>query len=316
MSILMVCTCGQEMITEDEHAGKMVRCPKCQGIIIVPGKRQAEVGLPVARQDYMPGEEDEEDYLPRRKVGSSKREGLNRARVGLALHWGKTLGFVVVWGLALLSSLALLMLTIAAAVSRAAGTPLDGRAALVVIGLLTLLGVMISLIMPVLSAVGSLLCFWLPERSRGRVLSMVACGLDAGAFFLVTLFLLLIFSTTGVGNRGKLTAAVVSFNLPTIAFYLACLLMLAGWILHMLVMNNLARFRRDYGAADEVMRMLVIGLIVLIAPAILIWVLTAALPVTLFCLLIESSLLTVWTGSLLGLSIKLLNLTSSVRHLL
>src|SRR4051794_29931079 len=100
MPIHMVCSCGQVMVAADEHVGLKVRCPKCQGIIIVPGERLVPA-LPVAARRDLDLPEAEEEFAPRAAV--SKREGLRRARIGLGLHWGKYLCFLILWAFALLA---------------------------------------------------------------------------------------------------------------------------------------------------------------------------------------------------------------------
>src|SRR5467141_1507321 len=102
MAILMVCSCGQEMVTEDEHAGRKVRCPTCKSIVVVPGTRRAPAGAVVARRDVGPREEDEDDYRPRREGGLSNRDRLARGRTGLGLHWGKCLCFLMLSAFGLL----------------------------------------------------------------------------------------------------------------------------------------------------------------------------------------------------------------------
>jgi len=315
MSILMVCSCGQEMVTEDEHAGRKVRCPTCKSIVVVPGMRRGPV---VARRDVGPREKDEDDPGPRPEGGLSTRDRLARARIGLGLHWGKTLAFLILCTGGLLSSLTMLIMAIAAASrSAVAGDTAVG------VGLVTVLvmclGSVVVFVMPVLSAIGSLMCFWLPRRSRGRVLSMVACGLDTAAFLFLMLVVVLFVGGSGL-RRGPGTAldnALAVGGFIAVLYVFTVISMLTGWILHILVLKNLAEYTRYNRTARDVVRMMIIGLATLIAPPILIGMLLLLTArggrVGMFIILF---LLIAWTGGMVAVSFKMLNLTSTVRRLL
>jgi hypothetical protein len=41
VAINLVCPCGQELLTDDTAAGRKVRCPQCQGILLVPNPHGA-----------------------------------------------------------------------------------------------------------------------------------------------------------------------------------------------------------------------------------------------------------------------------------
>jgi hypothetical protein len=41
MSIAFPCTCGQMLGTEDHYAGKMICCPMCDAVVVVPSPRNA-----------------------------------------------------------------------------------------------------------------------------------------------------------------------------------------------------------------------------------------------------------------------------------
>jgi hypothetical protein len=322
MAILMVCTCGQEMVTEDEHAGRKVRCPICKSIVVIPGVRRASAGPVAAARDIESTEEDEDDYRSRREGGLSKRDRLARARIGIGLHWGKTLCFLILSALGLLGSLTLLITTIAAS-TRSAVIATDSSAGVfTVVRLLGCLGAIAFMVMPVLAAVGSLMCFWLPQRSGGRVLSMVACGLDTGAFFLLLVTIIMFFAGVGSAvNRGLSGATFENLfmmgGFVMVLVILMYLLLLAGWILHMLVMKNLAEYTRYHRTASDVVRMLVIGLVTLIVPGLVIWIFSQLVPrIGIAGVYVIEFMYIAWTGGLLGVSFKLLNLTSSVRRLL
>jgi hypothetical protein len=327
MAIHMLCSCGQELVTEDQHAGRKVRCPSCQGIIVVPGTRKAPVGGAASRRDRRQREEvdEDEDDRPRREGGLSTNARLGRARIGLGLHWGKTLCFLIIAAFSLLGSLVLLVMTFVAMANRGAPGGGGGAAGINVIGILGCIGVIAVFVMPVLGAVGSLMCFWLPERSGGRVLSMVACGLDSFAFLsLIVAFIMYIAAVTsavsaaGMG-RFSLENIVMAGGFITVLIIAMYVFLLAGWILHMLVLRNLAAYARDRFYRGSALRMMIFGLVTLIVPGIIIYALTlifSGARAGIAAVLVIEFLLIAWTGSLLAVSFKVLNLINAVRALI
>jgi hypothetical protein len=321
MAIQWSCSCGQELLADDQHAGRKVRCPICKRIMGIPGSRQPATGAVVARR-MRDEDEAEDDDRPRRGEGLSNRDRLARARIGLGLHWGKTLCFLIIFAFALLACLVFLIATISVSAGRRGGGG-DTPAFVAVLGVLFTCIVGIALfVMPLLGAIGSLMGFWLPERSGGRVLSMVACGLDSAAFLFLLGAMLMYISAVGgaVGRMGATAPGDIlkASVMMTALVLLSYLLMLAGWILHMLVLKNLAAYARDRGTAGDAVRMLIVGLVTFLVPGILISILIPTLGprAGLAGELIIEFLLIIWTGSLLAVAFKLLNLTSTVRHLL
>src|SRR5262249_34920640 len=154
--------------TEDQHAGAKVQCPKCKGIIIVPGKRVA----PVLHEAIATRKQEEEDYRLDREGGLSNRQRLGRARVGLALHWGNALSWLILSAASLLYFLVGLILLLVVLITH---KPVPaGRSLFDIMGsLVGCLGLLHLFVTPILAAVGSLMCFWAPARSGVRVLSMV-----------------------------------------------------------------------------------------------------------------------------------------------
>jgi hypothetical protein len=311
------------MFTEDEHAGRKVRCPNCQGIVVVPGTRRVPAGAITARRDPDAEDDDEDDSYARREEGAlSTRIRLGRARIGLGLHWGKSLCLLILAAFGLLGSLIFLIMTVAASTATGPGAA-DGMAAGgIVVVLLSCLGFIAFFVMPVLGAVGSLMCFWLPARSGARVLSMVACGLDAGAalFLLVLLFMSMAASASmGRGGPFSFDNTMRAGGAAMVLSFLVMVLLLSAWILHMLVLKNLATYARGFRTAADVMRMLIIGLVTVIVPGILIWVLSIMLigPRTGRAgVFVVEFLLIAWSGGLLAVSYQVMNLTGAVRQLL
>jgi hypothetical protein len=47
MAIQVDCSCGKRLVAEDEHAGRKVRCPSCQGLVGVPAFAEEVAGYAV-----------------------------------------------------------------------------------------------------------------------------------------------------------------------------------------------------------------------------------------------------------------------------
>ncbi len=97
MSIPFQCTCGKNLRVKDELAGRKVRCPGCQGILVVPfpemepveeseGYGVAEEEAPAPRRKASPSALETEDrldrpdYRPRREEPELRRERPRRRR--------------------------------------------------------------------------------------------------------------------------------------------------------------------------------------------------------------------------------------------
>jgi hypothetical protein len=305
MAIHMVCTCGQEMVTEDQYAGRKVRCPNCKLIVLVPGTR----GAPASGRAGRPERDEDEGESGE---GLTNRERLGRARIGLGLHWGKTLCFLIVAALGLLVGIVTFIVVLRARRGEAlAGGPLE-----VIVGVLGCGILLAFVVMPVLGAVGSLLCFWLPPKSGARTLAMVACGLDTTA---ILLFLGMVVTALGGGLQALSPEAFLARGaLATMIGILGLLLLAAGWVLHMLGLRALGLYVKDRRTAADAQRTMIVGLVVLIVPPLLLLAVNLALgrAGSLAGVIIFHVLLIGYYGGLLAVAFKVLNLTSAVRQLL
>jgi hypothetical protein len=304
MAIRMLCTCGQEMITEDQYAGRKVRCPKCQGIIIVPG---APAPVPVIMNvDLGPDDDDIRYEEPRRRSSVTRREGLRRARMGLSLHWWKTLCFLVVSANLFIISL----LSFVCGIAEVDGPDAAGPGLMRLAAPLMCLAAVIIIAMPILSVAGSIMCWWVPPRSGARIPNILASGLDAGAFLLYLMALAFFYANRAASS---LWNRPVSRVFVAMTFLLGTLvLLLAGWFAHMLGLNKLALYGRDRRTADEVVRMLVLGLIAVIVPPLL----TGGLSAVQAPAFMNHAVTMVSSAITVALAFKVFDITTRVRDLL
>src|SRR4051812_11105332 len=71
MRITFSCSCGKELRARDQHAGKRVKCPECQSLVIVPQQVEASVSLPEIAEfvgPWDPGPSDEGIPLSNPKI--------------------------------------------------------------------------------------------------------------------------------------------------------------------------------------------------------------------------------------------------------
>src|SRR5262249_51063915 len=113
---------------------------------------------------------------------------------------------------------------------------------LMIMGLATLLCMVAT---PVLGFVGSLLCLWGPQKSRGKPLIIVSFALDCAAFGLVLLGVIMsVASGASLAGMGSMREAA---GVALVASLLSPLLMFAAWILFMLFLRAVALYFRDEG---------------------------------------------------------------------
>jgi hypothetical protein len=191
-----------------------------------------------------------EDDRPRKK-GMKNRQRMRLANIGLAFHYAKILCIIV----ALLLYLFMLVILPVIGVAGAAGSVEAVGAGIGILQVVGCLAYLAILATPILGGTGSLLCFWVPDKARARILVIVSFGLEVGGTVLMLLGPVL---ALGSAASGSLTAAS-SFGLMTL---LGALVDLAGFILFLLFLRALALYLRDEACADEAMRQLVMFLAV------------------------------------------------------
>jgi hypothetical protein len=281
MSLRLICPNGHELIVEAAYIGRKVRCPACKVVMLVPdphagaaapppprppapppplpptgvqqpqppGRRAAEPPLE-QREEVIVEEIGYDEERPRKK-GMKTRQRMRLVNIGLALHYAELLCIIV----ALLLYLLMLVILPVIGVAGAAGS-VEGVGA--GIGILQVVGCLAALLLvatPILGGTGSLLCFWVPEKARARVLVIVSFGLEVGGVALMVLGYVL---ALGTAASGAFEAAASLGLVPL----LGGLVGLAGFILFMLFLRALALYLRDEMSADEAMRQLVMFLAV------------------------------------------------------
>jgi hypothetical protein len=293
MPINFKCPNGHELVTEDQYAGRQVRCPHCQLVLTIPNPVTAIVATPLApaavpipdeiddrhvieedegqdvfieeeREEDRPRrrrrerDDDEEEVRPRkRKKAVLTRQQFSLTNLGLAFHYANFLCLLVGIVLILLGFLCLIM----AGVGALTGAAQDRSAAQTVIGVARVgqflggAGTLAVLpVSPLLGITGSILCCWVPPRTGARPLIMTSLGLYAGSL-LLTLVAFLVAGTVSFRTVEADSAAALVFTL----LGMAC--SLAGFILFLLFLRRLAFFLGDTSTGDEAMSLLIFFII-------------------------------------------------------
>jgi hypothetical protein len=354
MAINMLCPNGHHLVTEDQYAGMKVRCPHCQVMVIVPGAPEVAVrAVPVspprserneisesdviADEDVIDDQDiivddavprprrrrvreyEEDDYEERPRKKKKKKSTMTRRQMGLtslglAFHYARVLTWLI--GLALM--------IFAYFVAMAAGTSRNAADAGALIGLLGVLSLLASLatyfLAPALGITGSTLCCWVPWKTGAKPLIITALALDASGLVLPVLSIIIAGAGASLHGFGAGTGAAALVFLA-----LAFLCVLAGFILFMLFLRQLANFMDDSGSADEAMSIIITWLILLLAApigfvvaAVLIAVLGRDFASALFAMciigLIMLAAMITWLVFLIKLQFRILNLISSLRQ--
>jgi DNA-directed RNA polymerase subunit M/transcription elongation factor TFIIS len=228
----------------------------------------------------------DDDDRPR-KVKLTNRQRMKLVKLGLGFYYAKFLCTVVVFGLSALSMALALV-------------PVVGLSMVPVIGCLDLILVPLT---PFLGLVGGVLCFWVPQKSKGRLLVQIACGLDAGALL--------------IAAGGVPFAWFFSFDMIRLVLAGSLLLFLAACILFMLFLRALAAHVRDYGTAEETIRVMITWLLTLFLPP---FVLALLIAIAYSARSLQMAAIFIYAGTLIWLIIytkvllNLLNAISSVRQ--
>jgi hypothetical protein len=282
MSLRVLCPNGHELVAEVAHIGRKIRCPACKVVMIVPDPKPAPAPAPppvppqAVQKEPSPlprspthGPLDQLEVLPEgppegyfdddrpRKTGMKTGQRMRLANIGLGFHYAKVLCWLVSI-CTLLFSFTLLPLVAAGALGL-----------LHVIQVLSCISWILVIITPILGATGSLLCFWLPQKSRSRVLVIVSFGLEVGGTLLAVLAVIVMMTGTVAaageamgGGRPSTGLAVAGFGL--VMLLLAVLAILASFVLFLLVLRALAYYLRDRSTAEEAMRQLIMYLAVFV----------------------------------------------------
>jgi hypothetical protein len=296
MPINMLCPNGHQLVTEDQYAGRKVRCPHCQAIVVVPGAAQTAVtavparaepprperneideGDVIADEDIISDEDiiEEEGDRPRRrrrreyedddyddrprkkkkKVGMTRKQ-MSLTNVGLGFHYARILTILIAMTVVMVCSI----IGVVGGAGAAAGGDARGAAgALAFLGVVSLLSNAVGLfVAPALGITGSSLCCFVPGKTGAKPLIIVSLALDGAAFVLPILAIVL-------SGAAALRGAGAGAGLAALAFILlGFVCQLAGFVLFMLFLRQLARFMDDDGSADEAISIIIHWLILLI----------------------------------------------------
>src|SRR5205823_3603786 len=145
-----------------------------------PPPRRQPAEVPLEERDEVILEEPAYDDDRPRKKGMKTRQRMRLANIGLAFHYAKILCIIV----SLLLFLFLFVIAPILGIAAAAGGAQEVGAG---IGIISCLSFLLMLATPILGGTGSLLCFWVPEKARARVLVIVSFSLEVGGVALVVL---------------------------------------------------------------------------------------------------------------------------------
>jgi hypothetical protein len=209
-----------------------------------------------------------EEERPRKK-GMKNRQRMRLANIGLAFHYAKILCIIV----ALLLYLLMIAVFPIIGVAGAAGSAEGVGAGFGIVQVIGCLSGLLILATPILGGTGSLLCFWVPEKARARVLVIVSFGLEVGGAALVVLGYLLAIGSAVSGSA----AAAGSFGLLSL---LGLVVSTAGGLsLFLLFLRALAFYLRDDASADEALRQLILFLATFLGGIVVVSVLVFVLVV-------------------------------------
>jgi hypothetical protein len=354
MAIRMLCPNGHELVTEDQHAGRKIRCPHCQLILIVPSPQIAitsqpapprsqpqedpeeidlgqyeedvpaleaiEEGPPRPRQrparEYGDDYEEEEDR-PRRKKkkkGSMSRHQLSMTSLGLGFHYAKLLTYLIAMNV----TFACNILMARAAVGGEGGSFALLRAVSMAAA------VVFNWVGPTLGITGSILCCWVPAKTGGKPMIITSLALDVVAFVLPIISLISAGASVALGG---FAAAASAFALVLVLLAIAAACTLTSFVLFILFLRQLAFFLDDSGMADEAMGIVIHYILLLITPLVtvtlllmLVFFISRDFASSLFAncifLLVMAVAIIAWLVFVIKLMFRILNLIGSLRYTL
>ncbi len=355
MPIRVRCPNGHELVAEDHSIGRKIRCPACRVVMLVPDPRPAITVTPPApaaplappappaplpRPDFTrsPGriaqegalafeqeeepprrrdrrDEDDQDYedVPRVSKGMKTGHRMGWVNFGLIFHYANMLCWIAAVGLLMVALFVLPILTVGATASAIGGDIQGARTAVgaahtigMIVGWFTAIALFAA---PTLGAIGSSFCFVVPNKTGARVLIIVSFALDTAAavFFMVHIL------TNMIGSSGGASALGVEGAL--VLFLLACILTLAGWILFMVFVRQLALFLKDRGTATEALEATIVTLVIAIAgPPVLIGLGFALRFLGCMGAIFFFIVVAVWLGVYLVWLFKILAILGTVRY--
>src|SRR5262249_3397327 len=139
---------------------------------------------------------DEEEPV-RKKGGMKTRSRMRLANIGLGFHYAKILCGLV----AIAISLFMYALLPILASARSEGM-------LRVVQILSCISLVLIAVTPLLGGTGSLLCFWVPSKSRSKVMVIVSFSLEVAFIALVLISIITAMGAAAGGMRGGPEAAM------------------------------------------------------------------------------------------------------------
>jgi hypothetical protein len=305
MAIRMLCPNGHELVADDQDAGRQIRCPLCEVVVLVPTPQAAVTSQPAppggrprkapdeielgqfeaedlrfleaveeerrrpcrgAESDGGAGDEGEDRPRKRRK----KKKGL-MSRRQLAMT-SRGLGFHYAKLLTYMVALPVMVVCNLVVTILFASGARDLVAVCAAVGMAA--SACVGFVSPALGITGSTLCCWLPSRVGGRPLVITSLTLDGIA--LVFPFASIRFAVAGPAFRGFGTATDATV-VALVLFTTALLWAGASLIAFVLFLRRLARLLDDVGMASEAREVIAHYVLLLIAAPVIVGTATVLL---------------------------------------
>jgi hypothetical protein len=219
------------------------------------------------RRDYEYEEEDEAAYRQRKKKKKRAltRQQMHMTNLGLAFHYAKILTILVAMAVTGFANILVVMAGTSAVTDATPGAISGAGSAISAAGVIAFVAqITIAFVVPALGITGSILCCWVPSKTGGKPLVITSMSLDSAGLVLPFICIIAIGAGAALGGLAAGAGAGVLFLL------LSPLCSLAGFILFMLFLRQLANFLDQPGTADEALSVIFTSLLLLFGGPILI----------------------------------------------
>lgn len=290
MAVRVSCPNGHTLNLDEALAGKRVKCPKCQALVLVPGGQKetavtaaapkAKAGAVTKRKPVDDDDDDDEDERPRKKLGSrrsdddddekplsseekrkerlrDRRRRLRIVNTGLLLHTIKLWIYALIVLAVILNNIFLIIVNVVADLA-AADRDLSPEALLLFAFLqfIFLVGIGIGVVVaPIVGVVGSGLCLMVPKKSEARGTIITSFVFDLIPLFTSLVVLLALFDVFGMDietpeGGQKLT------RLNQLIFAGNGFFTLSAWFLFMVYVRQLGQYIGQPGLGNEALNLI------------------------------------------------------------
>ncbi len=256
MAFQIRCPNEHVLLIDDQHFGKQIRCPTCQAVMfiaapVVPPSSAHVSPQPVAAPPTFKLKEEAPlaDVAPLRKpTDTSNAQRMRITRHGMACHYARVL-LVLISILSVIIWIVLVTIVDQARVQSPFLTAAMAGLIVVTAGV----GVLCLTLAPILAAIGSLLCLWVPHKTGARLLIVLSFSLDCIGFFAWIGGLGFALAVAGLRTEGWGAVGL----LPFAGLLVWALLAFAAWVFFMLFVRGMFVFFGDSFAANETYALLI-----------------------------------------------------------